>query len=112
MATTKITLNELRGIIKQIIKEETSASFQNKFVKTNSETEKASMTRVYGDADDFPTELNSIIFKFAGNYENFAITQDGDLFNVYSWRRLLDGVKKINSFKNIEDAKKMIVSKN
>jgi hypothetical protein len=66
----------------------------------------------HGDADDYPSELNSIIFNFIGNYVNFAITQDGNVFNVYTWKRMLDGVKKIGSFDNLEDAKKEVSSKN
>ena len=88
------------------------ASFQNKFTPIDSDKDKESMITLYGDADDYPSELNSIIFKFIGNYVNFAITQDGNVFNVYTWKRMLDGVKKIGSFDNLEDAKKEVLSKN
>ena len=89
-----------------------AASFQNKFTPIDSDEDKESMITLYGDADDYPSELNSIIFKFIGNYVNFAITQDGNVFNVYTWKRMLDGVKKIGSFDNLEDAKKEVSSKN
>ena len=88
------------------------ASFQNKFTPIDSNTDKEKMISVYGDADGYPSELNSIIFYFIGNYDNFAITKDGNVFNVYTWKRKLDGVKNIGSFDNLEVAKEEVLSKN
>lgn len=88
------------------------APSQNKFTPIDSNTYKESMIALYGDADDYPSELNSIKFKFIGTYDNFAITQDGNVFNVYTWHRILDGVKNIGSFDSLEAAKEEILSKN
>jgi hypothetical protein len=88
------------------------ASFQNKFTPIDSDADKEKMINVYGDADDYPLELNSIISYFIGNYDNFAITKDGNDFNIYTWKRKLDGVKKIDSSDNLEGAKQIILSKN
>jgi hypothetical protein len=86
---------------------------QNNFKETNSEKQKESMAGLYGDADDYPEELNGIILIFIGNKNNFAITNDNGIFNVYTWYRMLDGIEKIgDSYKNVDDAKQQVLQNN
>jgi len=102
-------MQELAGLS---VNNEAFASFQNTFKDTNDEEQKQSMTRVYGDADDYPKELNTLVSTFIGASDNYAITKDGNTFNVYKYRRMLDGVGNPTPFTSIDDAKKFIQKDN
>ena len=75
----------------------------NKFIKTNFET----LSDPYSDSNQIPSELKNIKYKYLGSSKNYAITKDGNQYNVYSWTKIYD-INKLGSFGSEEEAKKSI----
>lgn len=76
----------------------------NKFIKTNFET----LSKPYSDPSELPSELKNIKYKYLGSSKNYAITEDGNQYNVYSWTKIYD-INKLGSFGSEEEAKKSIL---
>jgi hypothetical protein len=76
----------------------------NKFIKTNFET----LSKPYSDSNQIPSELKNIKYKYLGSSKNYAITEDGNQYNVYSWTKIYD-INKLGSFGSEDEAKKSIL---
>jgi hypothetical protein len=76
----------------------------NKFIKTNFET----LSKPYSDSNQIPSELKNIKYKYLGSSKNYAITEDGSQYNVYSWTKIYD-INKLGSFGSEDEAKKSIL---
>ena len=76
----------------------------SKFIKTNFET----LSKPYSDSNQIPSELKNIKYKFLGSSKNYAITEDGSQYNVYSWTKIYD-INKLGSFGSEDEAKKSIL---
>jgi hypothetical protein len=94
------------GMNKSSHQEKLPDSF-NKFIKTNFET----LSKPYSDPSELPSELKNIKYKFLGSSKNYAITEDGNQYNVYSWTRIYD-IDRLGSFGSEEEAKKSILKNN
>lgn len=80
----------------------------NKFIETTWDEESSA----YTDPNDFPSELKNIKYKFLGNEKNYAITEEGDKYDVYSWTRIYSGITKVGTFDTEEEAKGSIETDN
>lgn len=76
----------------------------NKFIETDFET----LSKPYSDPSELPEELKNIKYKYLGSSKNYAITKDGNQYNVYSWTKIYD-INKLGSFGSEEEAKKSIL---
>lgn len=81
------------------------ASFQNEFKETTPEE----MERIAGG--NLPIEFKNIKLKFAGKNYNFGITEDEGLYKVYKWSSIFE-LDKIGEFKDLEEAKDLVIKEN
>lgn len=91
-------LQKIAGIIK-----EDSFSFQGKFKPV---PDVAAFVDKFHIEPDSP--LNHIVSTYVGGYYNFAITKEGDKYNVYKFRQSSQPGKSIASFGSEEEAQSFV----